>query len=66
MARRCFRLLRQMCKGNAHVGNIVANRYLDAITDICRLLSQVDAQWRVADTLEEIFEGDLGRWLPLC
>eukprot|EP00045_Choanoeca_perplexa_P015435 m.193784 g.193784 ORF g.193784 m.193784 type:complete len:2674 (+) comp16989_c0_seq2:103-8124(+) len=58
VARRCFRLLRQMCKGNSHVGNIVATRYLASITDICRLLSQVDAQWRVADTLEEIFEGN--------
>jgi hypothetical protein len=43
-------------KGNAHVGLAVANRYLDKITDICRLMSQVEAQWRVADTLEEIFD----------
>lgn len=58
-AHRAYRVLRNMCKGNEHVGELVAEAYRNTITSQCRLLSHVNSvQWYIVDTLEEMFRGN--------
>eukprot|EP00050_Salpingoeca_kvevrii_P009719 m.4425 g.4425 ORF g.4425 m.4425 type:complete len:2676 (+) comp2418_c0_seq1:49-8076(+) len=56
LAALAYRLLRQMCKENSHIGYVIARKHKDRITNQCRLLGQVaDVNWNIADTLEEMF-----------
>lgn len=51
-----FRLVRQMCKGNAALGLAVARQYSTAMLDQCHLLSRVPGvDWAIPEALEAMY-----------
>lgn len=57
IVRKCYLVLKQMCKANPHNGFVVAQKYKLDMTNACRLISKVEAvnNWDIATTLQEIF-----------
>ena len=56
LALKSYQVLRVMCKGNPNVGQHVAHKYKEQMTNQCRILGKLpDISWDIADTLKEMF-----------
>jgi hypothetical protein len=63
LVRKCYRLLRQLSKGNAHNGYQIGKKFRLQITNACRLISKislpVETAWNIPSALEEMFRNNI-------
>jgi hypothetical protein len=63
LVRKCYRLLRQLSKGNAHNGFQIGQKFRVHITNACRLISHVslpdEMAWNIPSALEEMFRDNI-------
>jgi hypothetical protein len=59
LVRKCYRVLRQMCKGNVHNGHTIAQKGKISMTNSCRLVSKIGLgagyEWDIPSSLEMMF-----------